>query len=305
MSPILFIEYLVSGLLFGATYSIVAIGFTLIFGVLNRLNIAHGAILMVSAFAGAYVSLRLGGQDSMAVLALAFVASVVTGGILGYVVRLVAFAPLRGASALAPFVTSAAVTITLEEVFVQLSREIAIFSPEFTAFPSPIENDIIFVGPILIRTAYVVIFVVSALMLLLLHWWIHYSSMGRAIRAVEENQTMAWLLGINVKRVEITVFVVASAIAGAAGCLIGMAQGTVESFMGADMLLVSFVIIVLAGLGSLKGAMICGLLVGVIEVTISGLISASFKEAVLFIILFSTLVFRPQGIFGDGTVERD
>lgn len=301
----LVIEYLVSGLLFGATYSIVAIGFTLIFGVMNRLNIAHGATLMVSAFAGAYVSLRLGGSDSFLVLGLAFVCAVITGGVLGYLVRLVAFAPLRDASPLAPFVTSAAVTITLEEIFVQLSRKIPVFSPEFTAFPSPIENEIIFVGPILIRTAYVVIFVVSAMVLLLLHWWIHYSSMGRAIRAVEENPTMAWLLGIDVKRVEITVFIVASAIAGAAGCLIGVAQGTVESFMGADMLLASFVIIVLAGLGSLKGAMICGLFVGVVEVTISGLVSASFKEAVLFVILFATLVLRPQGIFGDGSVERD
>ncbi len=301
----LVLEYLISGLLFGATYSIVAIGFTLIFGVLNRLNIAHGATLMVAAFAGAYVSLRLGGADSYLVLGLAFFAAVLTGGILGLLVRAVAFAPLRDASPLAPFVTSAAVTIALEEVFVQLSRKIPIFSPEFTAFPSPIENEVIFLGPILIRTAYVVIFVVSAILLLMLHWWIHYSSTGRAIRAVEENPDMAWLLGINVKRVEIMVFVVASAIAGAAGCLIGVAQGSVESFMGANMLLVSFVIIVLAGLGSLKGAMICGLLVGVIEVTIVGLVSASVKEAVLFVILFLTLVFRPQGIFGDGSVERD
>lgn len=301
----LVIEYLVSGLLFGATYSIVAIGFTLIFGVLNRLNIAYGATLMVSAFAGAYVSLRLGGSDNYLVLILAFVCAVVTGGMLGYFVRLVAFAPLRDASHLAPFVTSAAVTIALEEVFVQLSRKIPIFSPEFTAFPSPIENEVIFVGPIIIRTAYVVIFVVSAAVLLLLNWWIHHSSMGRAIRAVEENPTMAWLLGINVKRIEITVFVVASAIAGAAGCLIGIAQGTVESFMGSNMLLVSFVIVVLAGLGSLKGAMICGLLVGMIEVTIVGLISASVKEAVLFVILFATLVLRPQGIFGGHAPERD
>lgn len=299
------IEYLVSGLLFGATYSIVAIGFTLIFGVLNRLNLAHGATLMVSAFAGAYVSLRFGGSDSYLVLFMAFACSVVVGGLLGYFVRLVAFAPLRGASHLAPFVTSAAVTISLEEIFVQLSREIPIFSPEFTAFPSPIENDVIFVGPILIRTAFVVIFLVSAVVLLLLHWWINYSSMGRAVRAVEENPTMAWLLGINVKRTEIAVFVVASAIAGAAGCLIGVAQGTVDSFMGSNMLLVSFVIIVLAGLGSLKGAMICGLLVGTVEVMIVGLVSASVKEAVLFVILFATLVFRPQGIFGGNVVERD
>jgi branched-chain amino acid transport system permease protein len=301
----LFLEYLISGLLFGSTYSIVAIGFTLIFGVLDRLNIAYGATLMVSAFAGAYVSLRFGGSDSYAVLALAFLTSTLVGGLLGYFIRLFAFAPLRGASHLAPFVTSAAITIALEEVFVLLSRKIPIFSPEFTAFPSPIENGIIFLGPILIRTAYIVIFLVSVCLLLILHWWINHSSTGRAIRAVEENADMAWLLGINVKRIEITVFVVASAIAGAAGCLIGVAQGMVESFMGSNMLLVSFVIIVLAGLGSLKGAMICGLLVGTIEVMMVGLVSASMKEAVLFVILFVTLLIRPQGIFGGTLQERD
>lgn len=301
----LFVEYLISGLLFGATYSMVAIGFTLIFGVMNRLNIAHGATLMVAAFAGAYVSLRFGGAESYVVMGLSFVAAVVTGGVLGYVIRTIAFAPLRDASPLAPFVTSAAVTIALEELFVQLGRHVGLFSPEFTSFPSPLENSVFFVGPILIRTLYVVIFAVSALMMLALHIWIHRSAAGRAIRAVEESPTVAALMGINVKRVEISVFVVASSLAGAAGCLIGMAQGTVEPFMGADMLLTGFVIIVLAGLGSLRGAMICGLLVGVVEVTVVGLVSASFKEAVLFIILFAVLVFQPQGLFGGKAAMRD
>src|SRR6185436_18727071 len=109
------VEYLISGLLLGGTYSLVAIGFTLIFGVLNRLNIAHGAVLMVASFAGAYISIRMGGKASYAVLALAFAASVATGALLGWLVRAAAFAPLRNASPLAPFVTSAAVALMLEE----------------------------------------------------------------------------------------------------------------------------------------------------------------------------------------------
>jgi branched-chain amino acid transport system permease protein len=299
------LEYLISGLLFGATYSLVAIGFTLIFGVLNRLNIAHGAIIMVAAFAGAYVSLRLGGKASSAVLGLAFLASVLTGAILGVIVRSVAFAPLRNANPLAPFVTSAAVTVILEEIFVQLSRRVPLFSPEFSPFPSPLENLVFFVGPILIRGVHVVIFAVAVLLMLTLHWWITRSSMGRAIRAVEENPTVAWLLGINVRHVEITVFAVASAIAGAAGCLIGVSMGSVNPFMGSNLLLTGFVIIVLAGLGSLRGAMICGLFVGVIETTIVGLVSASMKEAVLFVILFAVLVVRPEGLFGRLDAKRD
>ena len=298
-------EYLINGLLFGATYSLVAIGFTLIFGVLNRLNIAHGATIMVAAFAGAYISLSLGGKASYAVLALAFVISILSGALLGVLVRAVAFAPLRNASPLAPFVTSAAVTIVLEEVFVLVSRRVPLFSPEFTQFPSPLENLVFFAGPILIRGVYVVIFVIAVLLMVSLHWWITRTRMGRAIRSVEENPTMSWLLGINVRHVEVTVFAVASAIAGAAGCLIGVAMGTVGPFMGANLLLTGFVIIVLAGLGSLRGAMICGLIVGVIEMTIVGMVSASMKEAVLFIILFAVLVIRPQGLFSVPEAKRD
>ena len=299
------IERLISGLLFGATYSLVAIGFTLIFGVLNRLNIAHGAIIMASAFAGAYLSLRLGGQTSYLVLVISFLASVATGTILGLLVWLVAFAPLRNASPLAPFVTSAAVTLVLEELFVQLSRRVPLLSPEFSPYPSPLEDLVFFVGPVLIRGVYLVIFALSAVLMIVLHLWITRSRTGRAIRAVEENPTVAWLLGINVRRVELIVFAVASAIAGAAGSLVGISMGSVSPFMGANLLLSAFVIIVMAGLGSVYGAMICGLIVGVIEMTVVGTVSASMKEAVLFIILFGVLVVRPQGLFPSAQVNRD
>ena len=299
------VENLISGLLFGATYSLVAIGFTLIFGVLNRLNIAHGAIIMASAFAGAYLSIRLGGLNSYSVLALCFIASIITGAILGLMVWLTAFAPLKDATPLVPFITSAAVTLILEETFIVLSRKVPQFSPEFSAFPSPLENLVFFVGPVLIRGVHVVIFVVSVILMAVLHWWITRSRMGRAIRAVEENPPMAWLLGINVRHVEIIVFAVASAIAGAAGCLIGVSMGTVSPFMGANLMLTGFVIIVLAGLGSLYGAMICGLFVGILEMAIVGTVSASMKEAVLFILLFIVLVVRPQGLFAGTQVNRD
>lgn len=301
----IYVEYLITGLLFGATYSLVAIGFTLIFGVLHRLNIAHGAVIMVSAFAGATISLRLGGQGSYLILALAFVASVLTGAIMGLVVRTLAFAPLRNAAMLTPFVASAAVTILLEEVFVQLSRKVPLFSPEFTRFPSPLEDLVFEIGPLFIRGVHVVIFVVALILMVVLDWWINSSRVGRAIRAVEENPKAAWLLGINVHRIEIVVFVVASAVAGAAGCLIGVSMGTVNPFMGSNLLLVGFVVIVLAGLGSVRGAMVCGLLVGVIDTLIVGTVSASLKEAVLFIILFAVLLMRPEGLFTNTIAKRD
>ena len=301
----LVLEYAISGLLFGATYSLVAIGFTLIFGVLNRFNIAHGATLMVAAFAGATISILLGGAESYLVLFLAFIGSILTGAVMGLLVRLVAFVPLRNAAALSPFVTSAAVALILEELFLHLTQQVSIYSVEVTEFPSPLENLAFFVGDLYIRGAYLVIFVVAMVIMAVLHWWLHHTKSGLAIRAVEENSDMAWLLGINGYRVEINVFVVASAIAGAAGCLIGVAYGTVSPFLGSNLLLVSFVVLVMAGIGSVRGAMICGLLVGIIETVTAGVMSSQTKEAVLFVILFAVLVVRPQGIFANPESTRD
>ena len=301
----LVLEYAISGLLFGSTYSLVAIGFTLIFGVLNRFNIAHGATLMVAAFGGATISILFGGKDSYIILIAAFLSATVIGAIVGLIVRQIAFAPLRGGSELSPFVTSAAMALILEELFVNLTQSVSIYSMEVTEFPSPLENLVFFLGEIYIRGAYLVIFLMALIIMGILHWWLHHTKSGLAIRCVEENPTAAWLMGINGKRVEIIVFAVASAIAGAAGCLISVAYGTVTPFLGSNLLLVSFVVLVLAGIGSVRGAMICGLFVGVIETVTAGLISAQTKEAVLFIILFIVLLVKPQGIFATSATERD
>ncbi|MDE0761130.1 MAG: branched-chain amino acid ABC transporter permease [Planktomarina sp.] len=301
----LVLEYAISGLLFGATYSLVAIGFTLIFGVLNRFNIAHGATLMVAAFGGATISILFGGKDSYIILIAAFLSATVIGALVGLIVRQIAFAPLKGGSELSPFVTSAAMALILEEMFVNLTQSVSIYSMEVTEFPSPLENLVFFLGEIYIRGAYLVIFLMALIIMGILHWWLHHTKSGLAIRCVEENPTAAWLMGINGNRVEIIVFAVASAIAGAAGCLISVAYGTVTPFLGSNLLLVSFVVLVLAGIGSVRGAMICGLFVGVIETVTAALISAQTKEAVLFIILFTVLLVKPQGIFATSATERD
>ena len=301
----LVLEYAISGLLFGSTYSLVAIGFTLIFGVLNRFNIAHGATLMVAAFGGATISILFGGKDSYIILIVAFLSATIIGAIVGLIVRQIAFAPLKGGSELSPFVTSAAMALILEELFVNLTQSVSIYSMEVTEFPSPLENLVFFLGEIYIRGAYLVIFFMALIIMGILHWWLHHTKSGLAIRCVEENPTAAWLMGINGNRVEIIVFAVASAIAGAAGCLISVAYGTVTPFLGSNLLLVSFVVLVLAGIGSVRGAMICGLFVGVIETVTAGLISAQTKEAVLFIILFTVLLVKPQGIFATNATERD
>ena len=299
------LEAIISGILFGATYSLVAIGFTLIFGVIHRLNVAHGAIIMVCAYAGASVSILLNGAESYWVLLLAFVISVATGVVLGLLVELVAFRPLKNAWYLAPFVTTIGLTIALEEIFLHLARKVPIFSPEYTPFPSPLENIGFNIGDIYFRGVYLINFVIALLIMFALHQWIHQSKSGRAMRVVEENIDVAMLMGIDVRKVEMIAFAVASGLAGAAGCMIGTATGSVYPFMGAQLLLICFVVIVLAGLGNVRGAMIGGIIVGVIETVTVSLISATYKHAVLFVILFIVLVLRPEGIFTKFNTKRD
>jgi len=298
------LEDLINGLLFGATYSLVAIGFTLIFGVIHRLNIAHGATIMVSAYAGAAVSILLGGKSYGALLA-AFVASVTTGATLGILIERVAFRPLKDAGYLAPFATTAGITIILEELFLKLSRVVPIFHPEYTPFPSPLEDLSFHAGPIYLRGVYVVIFIVAIALMAALGFWVDRTRSGRAMRTVEQNPLVARLMGIDVGRVELTAFAVASGLAGAAGCLIGVSVGTVGPFMGTNLLMISFVVIVLGGLGSIRGAMVGGLVVGVVESMTVSLLSARYKQAVLFGLLFLVLVIRPEGLLARRAVVRD
>jgi branched-chain amino acid transport system permease protein len=291
------LEYVLNGVLFGSTYSLVAIGFTIIFGVLHRLNIAHGATIMVSAFAGATVSLLLGG-DSYLVLVLSFLVATGTGALLGLVIERLVFRPLRNASYLAPFVATVGITLMLEEAMLHVSRRVPIFYPEYTPYPSPLEDLSFHLGDVYVRGVYVVIFAVSLVLMVLLHLWITRSDSGRAIRVVEENPTAARLLGIDVERTEMLAFAVASALAGAAGSLIGVATGTINAFLGAPLLLAGFVVIVIGGLGNLYGAMLGGLLVGMVETVTTNVWSATYKQAVLFVLMFIVLVTRPQGLFG-------
>lgn len=299
-----FFEYVLNGFLLGGTYSLVAIGFTIIFGVLHRLNIAHGATIMVSAFAGATVSLLLGG-DSYWVLLLSFVVATLTGAVIGIIIERAIFRPLRESSYLAPFVATVGITLALEEAMLHASRHVPIFYPEYTPYPSPLENLGFNIGDLYIRGVYVVIFVISLVLMAALHLWITRSDTGRAIRVVEENPTAARILGVNVERTETIAFGVASALAGAAGCLIGVSQGTINPFLGAPLLLTSFVIIVIGGLGNLYGAMVGGIIVGVIELAGANLISATYKEAVLFALMFIILIVRPQGLFGSAVQRPD
>ena len=234
---------------------------------------------------------------------LSFLTATATGAVIGVLIERLVFRPLRNASYLAPFVATVGLALAMEEAMLHVSSSVPIFYPEYTPYPSPLEDLGWYVGNIYIRGVYVVIFVISLILMYALHLWVTRSATGRAIRVVEENPLAARILGIDVGRIETIAFAVASALAGAAGSLIGMSLGTINAFMGSSLLLTSFIVIVIGGLGNLYGAMLGGIVVGVVEVMSGEVISATWKEAILFALMFVVLVVRPQGLLGS-TVQR-
>jgi branched-chain amino acid transport system permease protein len=281
---------LLNGVFAGSIYALVALGYTLIFGVLDILNLAHAAIFMM----GAMVSWWLVGVQGWSLL-LAFPVAMLVAGLLGIVLDRVAFLRLRrrGAGHLSPLISSIAMAL----VFVGLAR--ALFGDDRRSFPSAAFPRVYFdIGTLRIRLLDIIILVVSLALMFALTWLVNKSSLGRAMRAVAENPRAAALLGVNIDRVIVQTFFIASALGGAAGILYGMSLNSIEPTMGNQIELKGLSIIILGGMGSIPGAVIAGFLIGIIEVLSVVFGGSQLKDAFVFAALFLVLVLRPEGIFG-------
>jgi len=273
----------------GATYSLVAIGYTLIFGVLGLLHFAHGEVLMAGAFMGLYIILWTGLPLSLS-LPLAMVAT----GVLGILIDLLAIRGLRKDYHLAPLLSTIGVTIILQNLAVKL------FGGYGTRFPEAIETANYRLGPFLVSSVNVLILGVSLGLMAVLYLFIARTRIGKAMRAVSESHIIAGLLGVNVDRIVLLTFGVASALAGAAGVLIGISFHAITPFMGLTFALKGLVVMLLGGLGNVVGAMVGGLILGVAEVASIALLPTeiNLQDIFSFGIMILILVFRPTGLFG-------
>ncbi|MGD0234263.1 MAG: branched-chain amino acid ABC transporter permease [Syntrophorhabdales bacterium] len=285
-------QQLVNGLMLGAVYSLVAIGFNLIFGVLNLLNFAHAGVLM----AGAYATMVLISKWHLNIFAAIF-GSMVVCSILGIVVELMAFRPIKKEYQLAPLIATIGLNISMEEAAAK------IFGATMIPFPRAVEVHIFKLGPIQFTSAQILILGTSVVLMLALHAFIKRTRMGKAIRATAADFQMAAVSGVNLNRVNVLTFVVSSALAGAAGSLIGLNFNVIGPYMGASIVLKGFVIILLAGLGNVNGAMYCGLILGEIEVLSVAYISSSYRDAFAFLAMVLILIIRPSGLFGSNIKE--
>jgi branched-chain amino acid transport system permease protein len=285
------LQQLTNGLMLGGTYALVAIGYSLIFGVLRLIHLAHGEVFMVGAYIGLEVMLAFN-VGPIAALA----AAIIGTALLGVILELIVFRPIRrkGGSFLAPMVTSIGAGLILQEVFTK------IFGAEQSEFPAGITNNIYHLGPLFVSTTQVFIMAIAILSMVILHLFISRTRYGMAMRAVAENIEIASVLGINTDAVIMLTFAVASALAGIAGVLVGLAYTAVSPFMGINMAVKGLAIMLVGGLGSIYGAMVGGLLLGVVEVFCVAYAASSYRDAVAFGLMIVILIVRPRGLFATG-----
>jgi branched-chain amino acid transport system permease protein len=282
-------QQLINGLMLGATYSLVAIGYTLIFGVLGLLHFAHGEVLMAGAFMGLFI-ITWSNLPLYITLPLAMVAT----GLLGIVIDLLAIRPLKKDFHLAPLLATIGVTIILQNLAVKL------FGGYGTRFPDAIEVAHYKMGPLMISSINILILGISLFLMLVLYFFIKKTKTGKAMRAVSESHLTAGFLGVNVEWVVLLTFGVASALAGAAGVMIGLAFHAITPFIGLTFALKGLVVMLLGGLGNVVGAMIGGLILGLAEVLAIVIFPTEInvQDIFSFGIMIIILIFRPAGLFG-------
>ncbi len=285
----MFVQQLINGVMLGSTYALVAIGYTLIFGVLHLVHLAHGEVFMIGAFVGLQIVLWSGGGSVAAILA-----ALVATALLGVVIELVAFRPIRARQGhfLTPMISTIGVGIVLQEVATHL------FGAEQVGFPGGVGAVTWHLGSLTVTSVQLEILGIALFLMAALHLFISRSRLGMAMRATAESDVIARLLGIRTDRIIALTFAVASALGGAAGVLVGLSFNAVSPFMGIDMGVKGLAAMLLGGLGNIYGAMAGGLILGIIEVMSVAYLSSSYRDAFAFLVMIAVLLFRPTGLFG-------
>ncbi len=302
-----FIQQLINGITLGSIYGLIAIGYTMVFGIIGMVNFAHGDVFMVSAFIALITLLVLTtwlgvGSVLLALLIVLIVAMLLTS-LVNWTIERVAYRPLRGSFRLAPLISAIGMSIFLSN-FVQVAQ-----GPRFKSIPESLSEVVVLIADpdgydVAVSYKQLVVWAVTAVLLLAFWYVVSRTALGRAQRACEQDQKMAALLGIDVDRTVSITFVIAAALAAVAGTMYLMYYGVVSFADGFVPGVKAFTAAVLGGIGSLPGAVLGGLLIGLIETMWSAYVSSDYKDVAAFSILAITMIFLPQGILGRPDVEK-
>lgn len=289
-------QQIINGLFLGSIYALFALGYTLVFGVLDILNLAHAAVFMLASF----VALTLVGTFHLHIL-VALPAAMLFAGLLGLVLEAVAFRPLRGRadSNVSGLISSLAMAAVFEALALQ------VWGPNVSRFPFDTLPDrpIAILGGVVSRLQLTIIAIAIGLFLVLF-WLVQRTRLGREVRAVAESPRAARILGIDVNRVIAASFFISSALGGAAGVLFGLAFNSISPDMGRSVELKGLAVIILGGMGSMPGAVIAGFALGLTEVFVVAHLGSSYRDAVSFAGLFLILVLRPRGLLGAASLRE-
>jgi branched-chain amino acid transport system permease protein len=328
----IFLQQILNGLVLGSVYALVALGYTMVYGILGLINFAHGEVVMIGALTALGVMAALSGVPlpGAVIVLIATAVAVAVCMTLGFAVERVAYRPLRNAPRLAPLITAIGVSIVLQVVGMLASRR------EYLSFPPLISHTPHQIGGATITDVQVLIVAVSAAMMASLFLLVHYTRLGRAMRATAENRAVAGLMGVNINRIISATFVIGSAMGAVAGVLVSANYSVAHYTMGFMLGLKAFTAAVLGGIGNLGGAMVGGLLLGLIESLGAGyigtltnlchyetllassaeiaqrcannatlpLFGSNYQDVFAFLVLVLVLIFRPTGLVGERVAER-
>ena len=298
----LILQQSINGIYLGCLYVMVALGLTLIYGVMNQINFAHADFVTVGAFTAFFVVTRfatksLGLPDTVAYL-LSIVVALGAGAILGLLINLTVFGPLRErGDELRPLIATIGVSVLLE------NGQLALFGPIPYQFDSPFAKETIRIGKIFFTQQSVLVVLVAALAIGALYWFMKFTTTGKALRAVSQDRETAGLMGINQGFLIGLTIVIASALAGAAGALIGPVL-VLTPFAGASVVVKAFAIVIIGGFGNMEGTILAGILVGIIEAFTVQYLGSGLIDLVVFVLLLLMLVFKPTGLIAERREEN-
>jgi len=296
-----FIQQLLNGLTLGSIYGLIAIGYTMVYGIVGMINFAHGDVFMLGGFAALIVYLVLTaafvGLPVAVILLIMMVVAMIVVSLWNWVIERVAYRPLRGSFRLAPLITAIGMSITLSN-FIQVAQ-----GPRNKPIPALV-RDVYTIGGISVSLKQILILVITAVLLAVFWYIVKFTALGRAQRATEQDRKMAALLGINVDQTISITFIMGAALAAVAGTMYLMYYGVASFTDGFTPGVKAFTAAVLGGIGSLPGAVLGGILIGLIESLWSAYFTIAYKDVATFAILAFVLIFKPTGILGRPEVEK-
>ncbi|MCK6432903.1 MAG: branched-chain amino acid ABC transporter permease [Burkholderiaceae bacterium] len=304
----IFLQQIINGLVLGSMYALVALGYTMVYGIINLINFAHGEVLMVGALTSWTVIMALQemGLPGWLLLVLSLVAAIVVCSVLNFVIEKIAYRPLRNAPRLAPLITAMGMSLLLQTL------AMIIWQPSTKPYPILLPSEPFFIGDAVINVTQILILAFTGITLAGLMYLVNRTRLGRAMRATAENPRVATLMGVRPDMVISATFIIGAALAALAGVMYAANYGSVQHTMGFMPGLKAFTAAVFGGIGNLAGAVVGGVLLGLIEALGSGYIGtltggvlgSQYQDIFAFIVLILVLTVRPQGLLGERVADR-